>query len=155
MSIAESKLKSMGLSLPEAAQPVANYVRFVRVGDLLFISGTGPGDWPDGTPCVGKLGEDLSVEQGYEAARLVGLSLIATLKQHLGDLDKVQQVVKLLGMVNATPDFTEQPRVVNGCSDLLVAVFGDKGRHTRSAVGMGSLPMCIPVEIELIVQVSD
>jgi enamine deaminase RidA (YjgF/YER057c/UK114 family) len=155
MSIAESKLESMGLSLPDPAQPVANYVRALRVGDLLFVSGTGVTEWPDGTPCAGKLGQDLSVERGYEAAKLVGLSLIATLKQYLGDLDRVQQVVKLLGMVNAVPEFTEHPQVINGCSDLLVAVFGDKGRHTRSAVGMGSLPMDIPVEIEIMVLVSD
>jgi len=153
MSVAEVKLNSMGLCLPPPPQPVANYVRCVKIGNLVFISGTGPGNWPDGTPCIGKLGRDLPVEKGYEAATLVGLNMLASLKEFLGDLDKVKRVVKLLGMVNATPDFADHPKVINGCSDILVGVFGDPGRHSRSAVGMGSLPNGIPVEIEMIVEV--
>ena len=155
MSVAERRIESMGLSLPTAAKPVANYVRCVEVGDMLYVSGTGPGTWPDGTPCVGKLGHDMTVDRGYEAAKLVGLNLLATLKEHLGDLDRVGRLVKLLGMVNAASGFADHPQVINGCSDLLVEVLGDKGRHARSAVGMGSLPSGIPVEIEMIVQVAD
>jgi enamine deaminase RidA (YjgF/YER057c/UK114 family) len=155
MTNPERKLESMGLTLPVPPQPVANYVRYVRTGNLVFISGTGPDQWQDGTPCIGKLGRDLDVEQGYEAAKLVGLNMLASLKELLGDLDKVNRVVKLLGMVNATEDFTDHPQVINGCSDLLANVFGDAGRHSRSAVGMGSLPGGIPVEIEMIVEVAD
>ena len=144
MTVAEAKLESMGLSLPSAPQPVANYVRCRRTGNLVFVSGTGPSNWPDGTPCVGKLGRDLTVEKGYEAARSVALNMLASLKEFLGDLDKVKGVIKVLGMVNAAPDFTDHPKVINGCSDLLVAVLGDSARHSRSAVGMGSLPNGIP-----------
>jgi enamine deaminase RidA (YjgF/YER057c/UK114 family) len=150
---AEDRLKQLGLSLPKSPSPVANYVPAVRSGDLLFLSGVGPAQ-PDGTVVKGKLGRDLTVDEGYDAARLVGLSLLARLKIELGDLDKVGRVVKLLAMVNATPEFTEHPAVINGCSDLLVEVFGDRGRHARSAVGMSSLPFDIAVEIEMIVEVS-
>ena len=147
MGAAEAKLESMGLLLPRPPQPIANYVRCVRTGNLVLVSGTGPGNWPDGSPCVGKVGRELTTEQGHEAAKLVGLNMLASLKEFLGDLDKVRQVVKLLGMVNATLDFTDHPKVVNGCSDLLVSVFGDSGRHTRSAVGMGSLPGVSPLRL--------
>jgi enamine deaminase RidA (YjgF/YER057c/UK114 family) len=114
----------------------------------------GPASRPDGTSPKGKLGKDMDVQQGYEAARLTGLSILGRLKAELGDLDRVKRVVKLLGMVNSTLEFTEQPSVINGCSDLLVEVLGDAGRHARSAVGMASLPFNIPVEIEVIVEVS-
>ena len=151
MSVAEDKLKQMGLTLPPPPAPVGNYVPWVRTGNLLYLSGAGPGpDIPRG-----KLGKDLTVEQGYEAVRSVALAQLAKLKDALGDLDKVKRVVKLLSMVNADPDFTHPPDVANGCSDLLVELFGDKGRHARSAVGMNALPGNIPVEIEMIVEVED
>lgn len=154
MPAVEAKLKELGLSLPRTPSPVANYVPAVRTGNLLFLSGVGPAARPDGTTPRGKVGKDLTLEQGYEAARLTGLNLLARLKGELGDLDRVKRVVKLLVMVNATPDFNQHPAVANGCSDLMVAVFGDKGRHARSAVGMGSLPNDIPVEIELVAEVA-
>ena len=146
----EQRLVDLGIALPEPATPVATYVRYVQTGNLLFISGTGP----DMSLPRGKVGAELTVKQGIEAARSVGLSLIATMRQALGDLDRVVRMVKLLGMVNSAPDFGEQPTVINGCSDLLVEVFGEAGRHARSAVGMGALPSGISVEIELIVEVS-
>ena len=152
---AEDKLKQLGITLPQSPAPVANYVPAVRTGNLLFLSGAAPAARPDGTAPVGKLGRDLTVEEGYEAARLVGVNHLATLKKELGDLDRVKRIVKLLSMVNAAPDFTEMPAVANGCSDLLVEVFGDRGRHARSAVGMSTLPNNIPVEIEMIVEVED
>ena len=155
MSAAGDKLKELGITLPSPQAPAANYVPAVRTGNLLFLSGVGPAPRPDGTTPSGKVGKDLSIEEGYEAARLVCLNLLARLEDALGDLDKVVRVVKLLGMVNAAPDFTQQPAVINGCSDLLVEVFGDKGRHARSAVGMGSLPFNIAVEIEMIVEVEE
>jgi enamine deaminase RidA (YjgF/YER057c/UK114 family) len=145
----EERLKELGIVLPEAVSPLANYVRWVQTGNLLFISGTGPGKETQ----QGKLGSTMSVEEGYAAARDVGLQLIATAKAALGDLDRVERVVKVLGMVNSTPDFGQHPQVINGCSDLLVEVFGDAGRHTRSAVGFVSLPNQIPVEIECTMQV--
>ncbi len=149
---AEEKLKEIGLELPTAVQPVANYVTAVRTGNLVFLSGQGPLR-EDGTLITGKIGSDLTQDEGYEAARRVGLGLLASLKTEIGDLDKVRRVVKLLGMVNCMPDFVDQPRVINGASDLLVEVFGDKGKHARSAVGMNALPMNIAVEIEMIVEV--
>ncbi len=155
MAGVEERLNELGITLPGTPPPAANYVPAVRTGNLLFLSGIGPANRPDGTAPKGKIGQELSVEEGYEAARLVCLNLLARLKGELGDLDKVKRVVKLLGMVNATPDFGQQPTVINGCSDLLVEVFGDKGRHARSAVGMGSLSYNIPVEIEMIVEVED
>jgi len=144
---AEKKLKELGISLAPVSPPVANYVNAVRTGDLLFLAGKGPGK------VSGKLGREFSVEQGYQHARAVGLALLAVMQDELGSLDKVKRVVKVLGMVNAVPEFTDHPKVINGCSDLFVEVFGDKGKHARSAVGMGSLPMGIPVEIEVIVEV--
>lgn len=149
---AEEKLKEIGLELPNAVQPVANYVTAVRTGNLVFLSGQGPLR-EDGTLITGKIGSDLTQDEGYEAARRVGLGLLASLKTEIGDLDKVRRVVKLLGMVNCMPDFIDQPKVINGASDLLVDVFGDKGKHARSAVGMNALPMNIAVEIEMIVEV--
>src|SRR5262252_2333842 len=149
----ERHLQELGIELPKTTSPMANYVNAVRAGDLLFLAGNGPGvpgqPWP-----VGKVGRDFTKEQGYEYARQTGLSLIAVMKAELGDLDRVKRIVKLLGMVNCTPDFGEQPEVINGCSDLFVSVFGDRGRHARSAVGMGSLPRGIPVEIEVIVEIN-
>lgn len=148
----EDKLHQMGYELPDPPTPLANYIPGYRAGNIVFLSGVGPRA-NDGTSITGKLGQDLSVEQGYEAARLCGLNLLANLKKIIGDLDKVKHVVKLLGMVNGVPDFQEQPAVINGCSDLLVEALGEKGRHGRSAVGMGSLPNGIAVEIEMIVEV--
>ena len=145
----EQRLTDLGIELPEPVTPIASYVRWVQTGNLLFISGTGP---TDSAP-KGKVGVDLTVEQGYDVAREVGLQIIATAKAALGDLDRVARVVKVLGMVNAEPDFDRQPQVINGCSDLLVEVFGEAGRHTRSAVGMGSLPGRIAVEIECTLEV--
>ncbi len=153
MSEVERKLQAMGLTLPDAPAPVANYVRAVQVGDLVFLSGHGP--TKDGAAAYrGKLGREFSVAEGYEAAKLVMLNCLASLKEAIGDLDRVRRIVKLLAMVNSTPDFVRQPEVINGASDLLVALYGDRGRHARSAVGMVALPFDIPVEIEMIVQVS-
>jgi enamine deaminase RidA (YjgF/YER057c/UK114 family) len=151
---AEMRLKEVGLELPPAVRPVANYVNAVRTGNLVFLSGHGPAR-EDGSMITGKVGADLTLEEGYEAARRVALVLLASLKGEIGDLDKVKRVVKLLGMVNCRPDFVDQPKVINGASDLLVEVFGDKGRHARSAVGMNALPMDISVEIEMIVEVEE
>ncbi|MBV9556080.1 MAG: RidA family protein [Pseudolabrys sp.] len=148
---AEQKLAELGLTLPPLPKPVGNYVPFKRAGDLIFLSGQGPRG-PDGGTFTGKVGKDVTVEQAYEHAKLIGLGLLAVAKQAAGDLDKVE-VLKLLGMVNAVPEFKEQPKVINGCSDLFVAVLGERGRHARSAVGMGSLPNQITVEIEAIMRV--
>ena len=150
---AEQRIEELALTLPASPKSAGTYVPGVQVGSLLFMSGCGPLR-PDGTFVVGKLGADLDVAQGYAAARLTGLVMLARLRAVLGSLDRVQRVVKVLGMVNATPEFGEQPEVINGCSDLFVTVFGDRGRHARSAVGMGSLPRGIPVEIEVIVEVN-
>ena len=147
----EENLASLGITLPPVATPIANYVPSVRTGNLLFVSGNGPSD--DLPNRTGKLGADLTVEQGYAVARDVGIKLIASIQDAVGDLSRVKRIVKLLGMVNSAPDFGDQPAVINGCSDLLVAVFGDKGKHARSAVGMGALPGDIAVEIELIAEV--
>ena len=148
----EKMLKDLGITLPTPPQPIANYVRAVRVGNLLFVSGHGP--YNDGKiKMAGKVGRELTVEEGYQVARNVGLNCLATVKAAVGDLDKVKQVVKLLGMVNCTEDFNDQPKVINGCSDLLVEVFGEIGKHARSAVGMQALPNGIPVEIEMILDV--
>lgn len=147
---AEAKLKALGLALPDAVAPMANYIRFKRAGDLVFLSGQGP-RLADGSIPDGVVGKDFTVEQGYAFARLAGLGLLAAMKEACGSLDEVE-VIKVLGMVNAVPGFARQPEVINGCSDLLVAVLGDKGRHARSAVGMGSLPGNMPIEIEAIVR---
>lgn len=148
----EAKLKQLGLELPATPQPAANYVGAVLTGHLLYISGHGP--TVDGSIAyAGKVGKDLNVEQGYEAARLVALNCLASARAALGDLDRIKRVVKLLGMVNCTEDFGDQPKVINGASDLLVQLFGDTGRHARSAVGMQALPFGIAVEIEMIFEV--
>ena len=146
----EKRLEELGIKLPTPVQPLATYVRYVQTGNLLYISGSGPSEeYPSG-----KLGIDLTVDQGYAAARDVGITLISTMKEALGDLDRVKRVVKVLGMVNSAPDFADQPKVINGCSDLMVEVFGDAGRHARSAVGFVALPNQIAVEIEVIVEVA-
>jgi enamine deaminase RidA (YjgF/YER057c/UK114 family) len=148
----EGNLAKLGLTLPPAPTSLANYVGAVVAGKLVFVSGHGPVQ--DGQLIYrGKLGREFSTAQGQEAARLVMLNCLASLKAAVGSLDRVRRVVKLLGMVNGTPEFTEQPQVINGASDLLVAIFGDRGRHARSAVGMGSLPFNIAVEIEMIVEI--
>ena len=152
MTAIEQKIEELGLELPVRTGPLANYVSTVRTGNLVFVSGHGP--TIEGKPkYVGKLGADMDLDTGYQAAKLTMLNCLASLKVELGDLDKVKRVVKLLGMVNSTPDYKDQPRVINGASDLLVEIFGDNGRHARSAVGMASLPFGIPVEIEMIVEV--
>ena len=147
----EAILDSMGITLPVIAPPIANYVNVTQAGKLLFLAGKGPKD-ASGTYITGKLGKDLTVEEGYEAARKVGIMQIAVLKDHLGDLSKVKRILKVKGMVNATPDFTQHPEVINGFSDCMVEVFGDAGKHARAAVGMGSLPRNICVEIDMVVE---
>ena len=149
----EERLKELGLELPSAAKPMANYVPAVRTGNLVFLSGHGPLE--KDRLITGKLGSDLTVEEGYQAARLVAVGLLGSLKDLIGDLERVRRIVKLLGLVNSEPTFLEQPQVINGASDLLVEVFGDRGRHARSAVGTNSLPVNIAVEIEMIVEVED
>jgi enamine deaminase RidA (YjgF/YER057c/UK114 family) len=148
----EDKLKELGLELPPTPRPAANYVGAVRSGNLLFVSGHGPTKGGKFT-YIGKIGKDLGVEEGYEAARLVALNCLASAKSVIGDLDHVTRVVKILGMVNCTEDFGDQPKVINGASDLLVQLFGESGRHARSAVGMQALPFGIAVEIEMIFEV--
>jgi enamine deaminase RidA (YjgF/YER057c/UK114 family) len=148
----EQRLKELGIELAKATSPMANYVNAVRTANLLYLAGKGPG-LPGQKLPTGKVGRDFTIEQGYRFARETGLSLIAVMKAELGDLDRVRRIVKVLGMVNATPEFGHQPEVINGCSDLFVEVFGERGKHARSAVGMGSLPRGIPVEIEVIVEV--
>jgi enamine deaminase RidA (YjgF/YER057c/UK114 family) len=148
----EKKLKELGIELFPPSKPMANYVKAVRTGNLLYLAGHGPGR-ADGSNITGKVGADLTVEQGYDAARQTGISILSTLKAELGDLNKVKRIVKVLGMVNCTDNFTDQPKVINGFSDLMVAVFGEKGKHARSAVGMNALPSNIAVEIEIIVEV--
>ena len=155
MSVIENRLAELGVTLPATPPPIGTYVPSVRTGNLLYLSGLGPTAGADGNVPVGKVGSDLTVEEGYEAARLVGINILARLKSELGDLDKVGRVVKLLSMVNCAPDFTQPPAVANGCSDLMVEVFGEKGRHARSAVGMAALPNNIAVEIEMIVEIDD
>lgn len=148
----EKRLAELDITLPEASSPVANYVNAVTTGNLVFLAGKGPKQ-ADGTYITGKVGTDLTEEEGYQAARLVGINQLAALQAEIGDLDRVVRIVKVLGMVNCGPDFTNQPEVINGFSDLMVAVFGDKGKHARAAVGMGSLPRDIAVEIEMIVEI--
>ncbi|WP_420797949.1 RidA family protein [Hyphococcus flavus] len=150
----EARLEDLNITLPKPPEPVANYVNGVRTGNLIFLAGKGP-KRADGTELRGKLGADLTIEEGYEGARLTAINQLAVLKEMLGDLDKVTQVVKVLGMVNSDPSFVDQPAVINGFSDLIVEVFGDRGRHARAAVGMASLPRGQAVEIEMIVEVRD
>ena len=148
----EARLKELGIELPPAITPVANYVPAVVTGNLVFLSGHGPVN-EDGTLVTGKVGADLTVEEGYETARLIAMGLLGSLKAQIGDLDRVNRIVKLLGLVNCTAEFTDQPKVINGASDFLVEVFGEKGKHARSAVGTNALPMNISVEIEMIVEI--
>ncbi|MAN86171.1 MAG: hypothetical protein CL555_04680 [Algoriphagus sp.] len=145
----EEKLKELGIELPEISAPIANYVKWKQVGNLIFLAGNGP-------DIYGKVGADLSPEEGYQAARETGIEILAVLKAATGgDLSKIKQFVKVLGMVNSAPDFTGHPAVINGFSDLMVEVFGEKGKHARSAVGVAALPNDIAVEIEVIVEVED
>lgn len=146
----EERLARLGIELPAPARPVANYLSCKRSGDLLFVGGHGPVGAEGAVR--GKVGGILTAAQGKEAARLTALSILATVRAELGSLDRVRQVVKVLGMVNCAPGFNRTPEVIDGCSDLLVAVFGDAGRHTRSAVGMAELPFDIAVEIELVLE---
>nr|AOE09636.1 endoribonuclease L-PSP [uncultured bacterium]CCG00344.1 endoribonuclease L-PSP family protein [uncultured Flavobacteriia bacterium] len=148
----EAKLDSMKIVLPQPPTPVANFVNTVQAGNLLFLSGNGPLK-ADGKFITGKLGADLSIKEGYEAARITGINQLGVIKSAIGDLSRVKRIVRVTGMVNASPDFTQHPSVVNGFSDLMVAVFGEKGKHTRAAVGMGSLPFNIAVEIDMIVEI--
>jgi enamine deaminase RidA (YjgF/YER057c/UK114 family) len=151
---AEAKLKEKGIVLAAPSKPVATYVNAVRVGNLLYLAGKGPTK-PDGSNITGKVGKDLTIEQGYEAARLTAINHLAVLKAELGSLNKVKRIVKVLGMVNCTEDFKDQPKVINGYSDLMVEIFGEKGKHARSAVGMYALPLNIAVEVEVIVEVEE
>lgn len=148
----ESKFKELDIQVTKPGAPVANYVNIVQTGNLLFLAGKGP-NRPEGGYITGKVGRDLTQEEGYEAARLAGIIQLSVLKEHLGDLNKVKRIVKVLGMVNAVDDFGNHPEVINGYSDLMVEVFGEKGKHARAAVGMASLPRNIAVEIEMIVEV--
>ena len=144
----EEKLEKLGIELPPFSEPSANYVKWRQVGNLLYLAG-------DGSDMKGKLGKDLTVEQGYQAARMTGVDILATLKAACGDLSRIKQFVRVKGMVNSTPDFYDQPKVINGFSDLMVEVFGEKGKHARAAVGMVSLPSNIAVEIEVIVELEE
>ena len=150
---AERRLKELNLDLGAVSAPIASYVNAVRTGNLLFLAGKGPRAGADGRRPMGKVGREYTLEQAYEHARTVGMDLLAVMRAELGSLDRVKRVVKVLGMVNADPEFKDHPKVINGCSDLFVQVFGEAGKHARSAVGMGSLPMGIPVEIEAIVEI--
>jgi enamine deaminase RidA (YjgF/YER057c/UK114 family) len=149
----ELRLKELGIELPAAPKPVANYVPVVRVGDLLFLSGVLPSKEGQ-LVMTGKLGADVSIEQGVAAARLAVLNALAIVKAEAGSLDRVKRIVKMVGHIASAPGFTDQPQVLNGASDLLVAVFGEAGRHARVAVGAAELPRQAPIELELIVQVS-
>lgn len=152
MTTPYERLKQLGLELPGPTTPLANYVPFVMANGFLYLSGQGPRR-SDGSLSTGKVGATVSTEQAYLDAQLTGLNLLATAHHALGDLGRIRRVVKLLGMVNAVPDYTDHPKVINGCSDLFVNVLGEAGRHARSAVGMGSLPGMMSVEIEAILQV--
>jgi enamine deaminase RidA (YjgF/YER057c/UK114 family) len=149
----EEKLRSLGLELPAAPKPVGNYVPFRLDGRTLYLSGQGPRK-PDGSMHSGKVGADVTIEQAYQHARLVGLGLLSVAKLAAGELSRVE-VLKVLGMVNGVPEFGDHPKVINGCSDLFVEVLGDRGRHARSAVGMGSLPNQITVEVEAVMRIVD
>jgi enamine deaminase RidA (YjgF/YER057c/UK114 family) len=148
----EAKLKELGLTLPSPAAPVANYLRAVRTGNLVFLAGHG--ECSAEGRLTGKVGSERTIDEGYASARRVGLCLLSSLKAEIGDLRKVTRIVKVLGMVQSAPDFNDQPRVINGFSDLMVALFGERGRHARSAVGMVALPANISVEIEMVVEVA-
>ena len=150
----EKRLEELGITLPMPPEPQANYIPVRRSGNLLFFSGAGP--FRDGKLAVfGKLGADLTLEQGYDTARLIGLNLLTMLKEEIGDLDKVSKIIKVQGFVASTPDFTDQPKVINGASDLFEQVFGERGKHARTAVAAPVLPFNIAVEIEMIVEIKD
>jgi len=151
---AEARLKELQIELPKIPAPIGNFLPYRRVGQLLYLSGQGPRNQA-GEISVGRLGKDCTVERAYADARQIGLQMLATIRQATGSLDHVEAIIKLLGMVNAEPEFGEHPKVINGCSDLLVEIFGDRGKHARSAVGMGSLPNRMTVEIEAIIQIKD
>ncbi len=150
----EERITDLGIELTEPSKPVANYVNAVRTGNLVFMAGKGPSR-PEGGYITGKVGRDLTIDEGYEAARLAAITQLSALKAEIGDLNNVVRVVKVLGMVNCDSTFANQPEVVNGFSDLIVEVFGERGKHARAAVGMGSLPRNIAVEVEMIVEVKD
>ena len=150
----EERLRELNITLPTPPQPVANYVNGVRAGNLIFLAGKGP-KYPDGRELTGKLGGNITIDQGYEGARQTAINQLSVLKEMLGDLNKVKRIVKVLGLVNSSPNFIDQPKVVNGFSDLMVDVFGAKGKHARAAVGVNSLPRGQAVEIELVVEVYD
>ena len=150
---AEARLRELGIELPKAMAPIANYVPAARLGNVIFLAGAPPIK-ADGKFATGKVGIDVTLEEAYQHARLVGVGLLAVMRQELGNLDKVVRVGRVFGMVNAAPNFTDHPKVINGCSDLFVQVFGDRGRHARCAVGMASLPFNISVEIEAVIEVA-
>jgi enamine deaminase RidA (YjgF/YER057c/UK114 family) len=150
---AEARLRQLAIELPKVAAPVANYVPAARVGNIVFLAGAGPRN-PDGSRPQGKVGREVTLDEANQHARNVGLQLLAALRQEIGSLDKVVRIGRVFGMVNAAPDFTDHPKVINGCSDLFVDVFGNRGRHARCAVGMGSLPFNMTVEIEAVVEVA-
>ncbi len=151
----ETRIQELHITLPTPPKPVAKYKTAVLVGNMLYVSGHGPAKLSDKTPMAGRVGADLSTEQGKDSARAVGVNILATVRATLGSLDKVKRLVKTLGMVNCTPDYKDQPLVINGFSELMAEVFGENaGVGARSAVGMGSLPSNIPVEIECIFEVT-
>lgn len=150
----EARIRELGIELPEPGQPVANYVKATVAGNMVYLAGHGP-TTPEGGYVVGKVGKELTEKEGYQAARLTGLAMLSTLKNTIGDLNRVNQIVKVLGMVNCTEDFENQPEVINGFSDLMVEVFGENGKHARSAVGMYALPRNIAVEVEMIVELKE
>ena len=154
MGKTDDRLKELGIELPPVPQPAGTYVHWVRSGNQVYLAGKGPYNADGSRPKTGKVGRDITVDEAYQQARSTGLVLIAVMKDAVGgDLDKVKRVLKVFGMVNAVPDFGQQPQVINGCSDLFVEVFGERGRHARSAIGMGSLPNQIACEIEAIIEV--
>ena len=148
----EARLRALDITLPDPPKPVANYVNGVQADNLIFLAGKGP-RYADGREISGKLGKDLSIEQGYEGARLTAINQLAVLKAMLGNLNRVKRIVKVLGLVNSDPSFVDQPKVINGFSDLMVEVFGEKGKHARAAIGVASLPRGQAVEIELVVEI--
>jgi enamine deaminase RidA (YjgF/YER057c/UK114 family) len=149
----DSRLAKLGITLPTPGAPQASYVPTVRTGNLVFVSGQVPVT-PEGVKFVGKLGREFSIEEGQQAARICAINILANLKVALGDLGKVTRIVKLVGFVNAVPDFTDAHKVINGASDLLIEVLGDKGKHARSAIGMGTLPLGVAVEVEVVAEVA-
>ena len=151
---AEQKLVQLGITLAQASKPIANYVKAVRSGNLIFLAGHGPIK-ADGSYMIGKVGKDVDAEEGIKAARLTAIALLGTLKNEIGSLDKVKRIVKVTGWINCVDDFVDQPKVMNGCSDLLVEIFGDKGRHARSSLGTNALPLNTTVEIEMIVEIAE